>query len=169
VAKSNIFSRIIGRSAKERKRRRAQLAKFASWTFVAAVTVLVVLLAGQFVSRMFITPPVSAEVERTDLLVTAGEKIQLKVLNASGEPNLAREFTDFLRARKFDVVEMGNYGEVIEQTLVVDKVNDKVAAGKVAYALGVSGSRVISTPDTEAFVDAEVIIGKDFLSLKPKQ
>jgi hypothetical protein len=28
---------------------------------------------------------------------------------------------------------------------------------------------VISKPDPEAFVDAEVIIGKDFLSLKPKQ
>ena len=169
MAKSSIFSRIIGRSAKERKRRRAQLAKFASWSFIAGVSVLVVLLIGQFVSRIFITPPVSAEVERTDLLVKAGEKIQLKVLNASGQPNLAREFTDFLRARKFDVVEMGNYGEEIEHSLVVDKVNDKVAAGKVAYALGVGESNVVSRPDPEAFVDAEVIIGKDFPSLKPKQ
>ena len=169
MAKAGIFSRIIGRTAKERKRRRQQLAKFASWTFVGAVSILVVLLAGQFVSRMFITPPVSAEVERTDLLVKAGERIQLRVLNGSGEPNLAREFTDFLRARKFDVVEMGNHPEVIEHTRIIDKVNDRVAAGKVAYALGAKESSVVSLPDPEAFVDAEVIIGKDYLSLKPKQ
>lgn len=169
MARSSILSRIVGRSSKERKRRKSQLAKFFSWLFVGLVSLLVILLAGQFVTHFFISPPVNAEVERTDMLVTKGEKIQLKVLNASGESNLAREFTDFLRARKFDVVEMGNFGEVIEHSQVIDKVSDKVAANKVAYALGVGATNVVSKPDPDAFVDAEVIIGKDFLSLKPKQ
>ncbi|HEY4611751.1 MAG TPA: LytR C-terminal domain-containing protein, partial [Bacteroidota bacterium] len=35
--------------------------------------------------------------------------IQLDVLNGSGEAKLAQRMTDFLRARGFDVVEMGNY------------------------------------------------------------
>lgn len=169
MAKGSLVGRVVGRTAKERKRRKTQMGKFFSWLFVGLVSLMVVLLIGQFVSRIFITPPVNAEIERTDLLVKAGEKIQLKVLNASGQPNLAREFTDFLRARKFDVVEMGNYNEVLEHSIVVDKVSDKIAAGKVAYALGVGEANVQSKPDPEAFVDAEVIIGKDFPSLKPKQ
>ena len=45
------------------------------------------------------------------MLVRAGEHIQLTVMNGSGVANTARTFTDFLRARQFDVVEMTNYKE----------------------------------------------------------
>jgi len=117
---------------------------------------------------MFVKPPVSSTRERTDLLVKAGEHIQLNVLNGSGTSNVARTFTDFLRARKFDVVEMSNYkSNAVERTFIIDKVNDSIASQKIAYALGISPKLIVVEPDSEAFVDAAVVIGKDYLYTNP--
>ena len=117
---------------------------------------------------MFVAPPVTSDRERTDLLVRAGERIQVNVLNGSGRPNLARVFTDYLRARKFDVVEIGNYaGGTVETSFILDQVNDSVSANKIAYALGMKTSAIRKQVDTNAFVDAAIVIGKDFESLNP--
>ena len=129
---------------------------------------IVVLLGWQFISRIWVKPPVSSTRERTDLLVTAGEHIQVNILNGSGAANVARTFTDFLRARKFDVVEMTNYKDKnVEHTFIIDKVSDTVAAQKIAYALGISPMRIVHEPDSNAFVDAAVVIGKDFNITSP--
>jgi hypothetical protein len=117
---------------------------------------------------MWVKPPVSSTVERNDMLVRAGERIQLMVMNGSGSAGVARTFTDFLRARKFDVVEMTNFkNQDVANTYVIDRVNDSVSAQKVAYALGISYSRIILEVDTNAFVDAAVVIGKDFKTTNP--
>ena len=97
-----------------------------------------------------------------------GERIQLTVLNGSGQSDLARRFTDFLRARKFDVVEMANYSRSdVEQSFIIDEINDSSAAQKVAYALGIDPKKIEKKVDSNAFVDAALVIGKDYLSLKP--
>ena len=128
----------------------------------------VAMLVGQFVSRNWISPPMTSDRERSDLLVKKGERIQLTVLNGSGESNIARRFTDYLRARKFDVVEMSNYREKnVEHSFVIDKVNDRASSEKVAYALGIDPAKIVKQIDTDAFVDAAVVIGKDFQALKP--
>lgn len=102
------------------------------------------------------------------MLVKAGEHIQLTVMNGSGADGVARSFTDYLRARKFDVIEMTNFPKQdIAMTYIVDKVNDPVAAKKVAYALGISDERIVTELDSNAFVDAAVIIGKDFKATNP--
>lgn len=117
---------------------------------------------------MFVKPPVSSTRERTDLLVRAGEHIQLTVLNGSGASNVARVYTDFLRARKFDVVAMSNYKtSTVDHTYIIDKVGDSSASHKIAYALGISPTRIMVEPDSEAFVDAAIVIGKDYPTTNP--
>lgn len=117
---------------------------------------------------MWVNPPVSSTRERTDMLVKAGEHIQLTVMNGSGADGVAREFTDYLRARKFDVIEMTNFSKQdVAVTYIIDKVNDPVSAKKVAYALGIGEDRIKNEPDSNAFVDAAVVIGKDFKSMNP--
>jgi hypothetical protein len=144
------------------------LRKIVSWIFVLGVSALVGLLLWQFISRIWVKPPVSSTRERNDLLVRAGEHIQLTVMNGSGSSGAARVFTDFLRARKFDVVEMTNFSsQNVPYTYVIDKVADSVSAQKVAYALGISYKRIVREVDTNAFVDAAVVIGKDFQSTNP--
>jgi len=102
------------------------------------------------------------------MLVKAGEHIQVNILNGSGTANVARIFTDYLRARKFDVVEMTNYKEKnVEHTFIVDKISDTTSAQKLAYALGISPMLITHEPDSNAFVDAAVVIGKDYLNTGP--
>ncbi len=164
----NPLHSIIGRTERERERRKHRAVQIASWTFVAIVVTLVVMVLGQFVTRMWIHPPVTSERERTDMIVRKGERIQLTVLNGSGQPNVARKFTDYLRARKFDVVEMSNYkSKDIERTVIYDRVNDTLSSHKVAYALGIDAKNIFVEVDTNAFVDATVVIGKDYPSLNP--
>ena len=125
---------------------------------------IVILLIYSFIDRIFIDPPVNAETNRGGKTHT----IQLDVLNGSGTPRLGQRFTDYLRARGFDVVEMGNYKETgVEFTRVIDRVGDLAAARQVAEALGVPKERVVQQIDKNAYLDVSVVIGKDFKSLKP--
>jgi len=163
-----LLTKITGKTKQERKRRKRLVSGIASWSVVGLIVLFVVMLIGQFVSRMWLKPPVENTVERNDLLVKKGERIQVTVMNGSGEPKIASKFTDFLRARKFDVVEMSNYKRKdVEHSFVIDKILDSVASQKVAYALGIDPSMIVHEVDSNAFVDAAVIIGKDFLALKP--
>jgi hypothetical protein len=125
---------------------------------------IVIVLAYSFINRIFIDPPVNAETNRGGKTHT----IQLDVLNGSGTPRLGQRFTDYLRARGFDVVEMGNFKESgVELTRVIDRSGDLTAARQVAEALGVPKARVIQQIDKNAYLDVSVVIGKDFKSLKP--
>ncbi|MEI8134804.1 MAG: LytR C-terminal domain-containing protein [bacterium] len=156
------------RSKSPAKSRSEKIRSLMMWLLLGASAFIVLLLGWQFISRMWIKPPVSSTRERNDLLVRAGEHIQVNVLNGSGTANVARIFTDFLRARKFDVVEMTNYKEKdIEHTFIIDKVSDTASAQKIAYALGISPMRITHEPDSNAFVDAAVVIGKDYLTTSP--
>ena len=129
-----------------------------------AFGVIVLVFLYTFVRHNFIDPPVEPEVARGGTSHT----IQLDVLNGTGVTDLAQRFTDFLRARGFDVVEMGNYGESdVEFTRVIDRAGDLQAAKQVAQALGVSEARVTKELDRNAYLDVTVVIGKDFRTLKP--
>ena len=126
--------------------------------------IIVIVLVYSFIDRIFIDPPVNAETGRGGKTHT----IQLDVLNGSGTPRLGQRFTDYLRARGFDVVEMGNYKESgVEFTRVIDRVGDPEAARQVAEALGVPKERVIQQIDKNVYLDVSVVIGRDFKSLKP--
>lgn len=125
---------------------------------------VVIVMIWSFVDRTFIDPPVKPET------VQGGKPhtIQLDVLNGSGVPKLSQRFTDYLRARGFDVVEMGNYKDSkVEKTRVIDRVGQLTAAQQVAEALGVPKERVVQEIDRNSYLDVSVVIGKDFRLLKP--
>ena len=134
---------------------------------MALVVLFVVLLIGQLVTRTT-SHPVSGEIDRPDMLVRKGERIQVNVLNGSGRSRIAMRFTDFLRARKFDVVHIDNYKDTnVNKTFIIDRVGDSASSKKLAYALGVEESLIQRDIDTEEYVKADIIIGKDFSRLKP--
>src|SRR5207253_4168578 len=139
-----------------------------SWIFVGVVVLFVVLLLGQFVSRTMLSHPVSGEMDRADMLVRKGERIQINVLNGSGRSRVAQRFTDYLRARKFDVVHMDNWTDTnVAKTFIIDRMADTNSAKKIAYALGIDEKLIHTQVDTEEYVQADVIIGKDFPVLNP--
>jgi len=138
----------------------------ASNGLVLLFAVVVLYLIWSFVNRMFLDSPVEPDVVQGGKVHT----IQLDVLNGSGTPKLSQRFTDYLRARGFDVVEMGNYKDSrVERTRVIGRTGNLTAARQVAEALGVPKERVTQEIDRTSYLDVSVVIGKDFRSLKPLQ
>ncbi|MBI1933717.1 MAG: LytR C-terminal domain-containing protein [Ignavibacteriales bacterium] len=98
----------------------------------------------------------------------AAEIIQLDVLNGCGVSGVADRYTDFLRARGFDVVEIGNYVSYdVDETFVIDRIGNKANAVKVANALGIENVKVIQQLNENYFLDVSLVIGKDYYKLKP--
>ena len=61
-----------------------------------------------------------------------------------------------------------NYSDTNQiRTFLFDRVGDSVSARKLAYALGIEDSMVRREIDTEEYVKADIVIGKDFKQLKP--
>ncbi len=96
--------------------------------------------------------------------------LQVEVLNGCGISGVADRFTDYLRRRNFDVVQIGNYISYdVEKSIVIDRTGNMLNAFKVADTLGISRSNVIQQVNKNYFLDVSLIIGKDFNILKPYQ
>ena len=96
------------------------------------------------------------------------EIIQVEVLNGCGVSGVADRYTDFLRAQKFDVVNVGNYISFdVDKTMVIDRIGNEANARKVAESLGVSEENVFQQLNEDYFLDVSIIVGKDYNKLKP--
>lgn len=147
-----------------RQRRRTRLAFFIATPILLAV---IVVLGYGLIERNIFRPKVDPTVETPDMRVRADEHIQVNVLNACGADGVAKIFTEFLRARKFDVPEYGNAAELRQQSAVIDRIGDSVSALKVAYALGIPRENVRTEVDSSLFLRATVVIGEDYQRLRP--
>jgi len=54
--------------------------------------------------------------------------------------------------RNFDVVEVGNFSEILPNTKIIDRVGDFASAKKVAKALGIADSLITTNIDSTLFV-----------------
>lgn len=96
-----------------------------------------------------------------------GNIIQLEVLNGCGVPGLANNFTSALRQNGFDVVETGNFKNFdMQNTVVIARTFDTENAKRVADALGIKEENVFVEASEDFYLDATVVIGSDYESLK---
>lgn len=139
-------------------------------TVVLALLIPAVIVLGySLVRQHLIRPRVDATIERSDMMVQAGEKIQINVVNACGADGVARRFTEYLRARRFDVAEIQTAKHPENRSYVIDHVGDTVSARKVAYALGIPQQQVRTAIDSTLYLRASVVIGADYRTLRPMQ
>ena len=97
-----------------------------------------------------------------------GDFIQLEVMNGAGVDGLAAEMSDYLRDVGFDVVAVDNYVQSdMARTVVMDRIGNPDAAQQIALALGLEEDRIQQELKPTWFLDASVIIGQDYASLKP--
>ena len=98
----------------------------------------------------------------------SGGTLQIDVQNGCGVSGIADKFTEYLRSKGFDVVEMGNFStQDIKTTMVIDRAGNMKNAKRVAQSLGVSEKFVIQQMNKNYFLDATVVIGKDYEELLP--
>jgi len=133
---------------------------------VISLSLVVGIMFFSFLHRVLLAPPINPYVTEESEEIKK-EAIQISVLNACGVNGLASKTREYLRSRGFDVVEIGNYPEVLDKSLVCDRLGDKKSAGQVAFALGISDTLIKSSVDSSLFIQASIIIGNDFYQLKP--
>lgn len=134
---------------------------------ILVVLSVVVLFLGYALVTRFVTPRVDP-VREDNPAQLVGEIIQVDVRNGCGVAGVAAETTMYLRRRGFDVVEVGDYTSFEEEhSKVIDRVGDLASAKKVASALGIPESRVVQEIRREYYLDASVVIGKDYETLRP--
>ena len=94
--------------------------------------------------------------------------IQVEILNGTGENRVGAIFRDYLKKKGYDVVELGNYkSSDVEKTMIIDRIGDTKKAQRISDVLGISGRFISQQINRELYIDASIIIGKDFNELKP--
>ena len=97
--------------------------------------------------------------------VTSGRG-RVEVLNGAGTAGLAKLATEKLRDAGFDVVQFGNARRATDTSSVMDRVGNLAVANSVGHALGITNIKTVI--DTTRYVDATVVIGKDWIGKPPR-
>ena len=94
--------------------------------------------------------------------------IQLEVQNGTGENRIGAIFRDYLKKKGYDVVELGNYkSNCVDKTLIIDRSGDPKKAQRIADVIGFSGRYISQQINKDMYLDATIIIGRDYNELKP--
>lgn len=135
-------------------------------TLLAVLGVILIVLVYGFATR-FLTPR-NDPARETNPAQLIGDIIQVEIRNGCGVAGLAAEATMYLRRRGFDVVEVGDHTSFEEaHSFVVDRVGDMESAMKVAHALGIPEERVVQEIRLDYYLDASVVLGRDYATLRP--
>ncbi len=121
------------------------------------------------IDKVFLHPPVTAIVPIDKRRTVSDVYIQLNVINASGQQDIAKKTMNYYRERGFDVVEISTADTLSDISYVIDHLSDTVSARNVAYAIGLSDSTIKHDYDTTLYLRASVVIGTDYFKLKPFQ
>jgi LytR cell envelope-related transcriptional attenuator len=94
---------------------------------------------------------------------SAGPRVTVEVLNASGTPGLAKVGTRLLRRAGIDVLTYGNAPETVgtlDSTRIVVRRGTEQVGRRVRRALGLG--QIVVQLDTARLLDASVLLGADF-------
>jgi hypothetical protein len=130
--------------------------KLSGWAAVVIVALIVVGMLGSLAWRLA-NPPISPLANEEDPRST----IQIEIVNASGRKGAGKRALDYFRKRGFDVVEISSSTDRPRRSTVIDRMGDKQSALKVASALGIPDSLVVSGIDSLRFLRASVVLGSD--------
>lgn len=138
---------------------------FALNAAIGFLSLLLVLLVFGLFTRIIYPRIENQRAESNPELI--GDVIQLEVLNGCGVPGLANDVTSSLRKNGFDVVETGNFKNFdMQNTVVISRTFDAENAQRVADALGIGQQHVFVEASEDFYLDATVVIGSDYKSLK---
>lgn len=144
-------------------KKNSSFSNFILNTIIAILGILIIFLTYSVVIHI---NDISVGKKESGKKYTASSVIQVEVLNGCGASGVAEKFTDLLRKKKFDVVQVGNYISYdMDNTLVIDRVGNMANAEKVAEALGIDNKNVIMQKNNNYFLDVSLVIGKDYKKL----
>lgn len=122
---------------------------------------------GSVESNVF-DPAVSSEKPKPPRFEMEVKKTTVEILNGCGVNGVAKILSEHLRANNFDVLNTANYtikGKNyfdVENTFVIDHINNDKESGKLARVLGVPDNKIELKEMNTPVYDMTVVIGKDF-------
>ncbi|GAB5465520.1 MAG: hypothetical protein Kapaf2KO_09560 [Candidatus Kapaibacteriales bacterium] len=128
--------------------------------------ILAIVLLSSFVDASILTKEDKAELPKVAARRSFEDVIQINVLNGCGESGLAANVQKGLRKMGFDVVEIGNFEQEIENTIIIDRLGDSHSAFKLAHSLGIEEKFIFTQIDSTMFFRASLVIGKDYKTLE---
>jgi len=94
--------------------------------------------------------------------------LQIEVLNGCGKEGLAKNITAYLRQKDIDVVSQGNYANFkVRKSMIIDRVDNPDKMKMLAKILGISPDQIQVKIEPNLQLDATVVLGKDYKSLRP--
>ena len=139
---------------------------YINFAILVILLVVVSVMLSSFVMRVVVSPPVESKLIEKNKAEATEKTIQVNVMNGCGVQGVAKKVKEYLRMRGFDVVEVGNYTEDIENSFVIDRMKDANSAQKVAYALGIESKYIKTKVDSSLFIRCTIVIGSDYKNLK---
>jgi len=150
-----------------------KLKSYSLNVLIVLLAVLTFYLFYNFIKRATTSQPES-KIETKDTTASqltrqpSNQTLQIDVQNGTGVQGLGNKFMEYLRTNGFDVVEMGNFSTSdIKTSMVIDRAGNMKNAVRVARALGISEKYVIQQVNKNYFLDATVVIGRDYEELNP--
>lgn len=102
------------------------------------------------------------------VLQPVSRSLQIEVLNGCGKEGLAKNITSYLRQKDIDVVSQGNYLNFnVRKSMIIDRVDNPDKMKMLAKILGISPDQIQLKIEPNLQLDATVVLGKDYKSLRP--
>ena len=140
---------------------------FSNTILILLIVILTVIVVFLSYSLYIKIQSISNEKDKSNNEVVSAI-IQVEVMNGCGVDGIAAKFTNYLREKNFDVVQVGNYiSNNIDETMIIDRIGNRANAEKLADVLGVHKKNIIQQLNKDYFLDATLIIGKDYNKLEP--
>lgn len=131
--------------------------------FIIATAILSIFTIFLLVNILNKTGILSSDSEEDLKPKNVQQLIQVEVLNGCGVAGAGDVLTDLLRKKGIDVVKTGNYRSFnIDNTFIVDRMNNLETAYKVADSLNINKKFVITEINKALFIDLTIVIGKDY-------
>jgi len=112
--------------------------------------------------------PAKSDTIKPEPLQPVTRRIQVEVLNGCGVRGLADKLTNYLRKNDIDVVSTGNYSNFdILTTKILDRSDHHQRSREIAKLLKLPVERILLRKDESLQLDATIVIGADYKSLKP--
>lgn len=140
-----------------------------SWllnSIIAIAVLIIIIMLGSMLIRFFVIKHVDSTLSSNVVHTIPNEGIQVSVLNSTQVSGLADKARNYLRARGFDVVQIGNFKSKVNKSFILDRLNDIESSKKVANACGISDSLITTAIDSSLFIRTTIIIGNDYYNLK---
>ena len=146
-----------------------RLVSLGIYSLVVLVGACIVLLLVSLISdAVFPAQNVAREADTESVYPPADDVYQVEVRNGVGVSGVAERMRTYLRTKGYDVVEVGNHTNFdLDETLVVDRVDNMEIARQVAASLGLPEDRIRQDVRSEYHLDVSIVLGKDYGLIPP--